>query len=187
MKRLIEYRLLHFHSQTHLHILDPDNYLWITVTSLKGKLILVRTKTVGKEHHSSLQSGFTQVVSPTTAAMLITKAICQSQNLNEALHTTFLDARKAFRIVCHSGVLNIWPNNVSRRVSGRHVFQHHRKSEMEQPAVTRVTGQAGPKTRWCHLPRSFQPSQRPGLKGDRNDPEMHQDWNRVCQCGYGRR
>jgi len=89
---------------------NPDSYRRITVTSLIGKVvekeILDRTKLCGKDNRSNLQFGFTEGVAPITAAMIITEAICQAQNNKEILTATFMDASKAFDIVCHSSLLN---------------------------------------------------------------------------------
>lgn len=89
----------------------PDSYRRITVTSIIGKVIekeiLCRTKALGKEKRSPLQFGFTEGVSPTTAAMLLTEAISHSQDTERTPYVTYMDASKAFDLVCHPGLLNI--------------------------------------------------------------------------------
>ena len=55
---------------------------------------------------SKLQFGFTKNVAPLISAMLITEAICHAHNNKKDLIITFMDASKAFDLVCHPGLLN---------------------------------------------------------------------------------
>ena len=89
---------------------QPDSCRRITVTSMVGKIIekeiLKQTEKINQNMKSKLQFGFTKNVSPLISAMLITEAICHAHNNKKDLIITFMDASKAFDLVCHPGLLN---------------------------------------------------------------------------------
>ena len=79
---------------------DPDSYHRITVTSIISKVvekeILARTKEIGQNTKSGLQIGFTQGVTPLTAAMHIMEVIHNAKTQGQDIKIIFMDASKAF-------------------------------------------------------------------------------------------
>ena len=88
---------------------DPDGHRRITVTPILGKIIekeqLSQTKASLKHKHSKLQFGFTDGCSSTTCAFILTEAISEAKDTKEALHIVYMDAKKAFDVVCHPALL----------------------------------------------------------------------------------
>ncbi len=92
----------------------PDSYRRITVSSNVGKVcersIMAATKPILARSQSCLQMGFTEGCSPVHACLILTEAIAEARDQNETPKITFMDASKAFDIVCHRGMLNTIAN-----------------------------------------------------------------------------
>ena len=89
--------------------LQPDSYRRITVTPVTGKLIektmlLDARPTLDAKQHK-LQRGFSSGASSTNAAFIISEAISEAKDNKHSLFLQFLDARKAFDVVWHTGLL----------------------------------------------------------------------------------
>jgi hypothetical protein len=89
--------------------LHPDNYRGITVTATIGKvlehIILKRVQPHQTQHQSQQQVGFTEKLSPSMAALVVTEAIAEADSMGSPLYICTLDAKKAFDTVCHSSLL----------------------------------------------------------------------------------
>jgi hypothetical protein len=88
---------------------DPDMYRKITVNSILGKvfekLYLTRVKPKIRKEQSPLQFGFTEELSPTIAAVLMSEAIIESDEKKSPLYISFMDTKKAFDVVWHPSLL----------------------------------------------------------------------------------
>ncbi len=88
----------------------PDSYRRITVSSNIGKVaervVLEATKKALSAGQSRHQLGFTEGCSPVHAALLLTESIAEAKDRKAQPIITFMDASKAFDIVCHTGMLN---------------------------------------------------------------------------------
>lgn len=87
----------------------PDSYRRITVTPTTGKivekLIQQHSKPAYTKAQNPLQRGFTEKASSTNTELLLTEVIAEAKDNNEPLFIQFLDARKAFDVVWHNGML----------------------------------------------------------------------------------
>ena len=87
----------------------PDNYRRITVTPTTGKvtemLIQKQSKPAYTNAQNPLQRGFTEKASSTNTALMLTEVLAESKDKKEPVYVQFLDARKAFDVVWHEGML----------------------------------------------------------------------------------
>ena len=87
----------------------PDSYRRITVTPVTGKLVekcmLHDSRPPLNQRQNRMQRGFTEASSSSNAALLITEAIAEARDMKRPLFLQFLDARKAFDVVWHTGLL----------------------------------------------------------------------------------
>ena len=90
-------------------IWDPNSYRRITVASIIGKVFEKLHLNAIEEQlgnaQSKLQRGFTKGTSPLYAALILTEAIAEAQDLKHPLYAAFLDASKAFDVVWHNSML----------------------------------------------------------------------------------
>ena len=90
-------------------ICDPNSYRRITVAyiieKVFEKLHLLSVEGPLGENQSKLQRGFTKGTSPLYAALILTEAIAEAQDLKHPLYAAFLDASKAFDVVWHNSML----------------------------------------------------------------------------------
>ena len=88
---------------------DPNSYRRITVASIIGKVFeklhLIAIEEQLETVQSKLQRGFTKGTSPLYAALILTEAIAEAQDLKHPLYAAFLDASKAFDVVWHNSML----------------------------------------------------------------------------------
>ena len=88
---------------------SPNSYRRITVTPVTGKLVeksmLKEATPVMDEVQNRLQRGFSSKCSSANAAFLVTEAIAEAKDNKEPIILQFLDARKAFDVVWHTGLL----------------------------------------------------------------------------------
>ena len=87
----------------------PDNYRRITVTPTTGKitdmLVQHHSKPAYDRAQNPLQRGFTEKASSVNAELLLTEVLAESRDNKEPVYIQFLDARKAFDVVWHDGML----------------------------------------------------------------------------------
>jgi hypothetical protein len=87
----------------------PDSYRRITVTPTTGKVVEKHVQYLSKPFYDKaqnrLQRGFTEKASSTNVALIITEAIAEAMDAKQPLYIQFLDAKKAFDVVWHSGML----------------------------------------------------------------------------------
>ena len=87
---------------------DPNSYRKSTITSLIGKVIekihLTRNSNAITEQQNRLQKGFTQGEMPIIAALILSELIAEAKSNKSPLYVAFMDARKAFRVVWHTGL-----------------------------------------------------------------------------------
>ena len=87
---------------------DPNSYRKITITSLIGKVIekihLTRNSNAVTEQQNKLQKGFTQGEMPIIAALILSELIAEAKSNKSPLYVAFMDARKAFDVVWHTGL-----------------------------------------------------------------------------------
>ena len=87
----------------------PDKFRRITVSSLTGKIVekqMTRTASIPlNANQSKLQFGFTEKVSPSNAAVMITEAIAENRDKKMPTYITYLDASKCFDVVNHDSML----------------------------------------------------------------------------------
>ena len=88
---------------------SPDSYRRITVNPISGKLVEKQmlkdsrpTITKAQNRH---QRGFSEKASSTNAALLITESIAEAKDQKQPIFIQFLDAKKAFDLVWHTGLL----------------------------------------------------------------------------------
>ena len=90
-------------------IWDPNSYRRITVASIIGKVFerlhLHSVEDQLSRDQSKLQRGFTKGTSPLYAALILTEAIAEAQDIKHPLYAAFLDASKAFDVVWHNSML----------------------------------------------------------------------------------
>ena len=90
-------------------IWDPNSYRRITVASIIGKVFerlhLHSVEDQLSQDQSKLQRGFTKGTSPLYAALILTEAIAEAQDIKHPLYAAFLDASKAFDVVWHNSML----------------------------------------------------------------------------------
>ena len=88
---------------------DPDSYRKITITNTIGKIVekvhLKRNNMSIMSQQSKLQKGFTQGQMPTIAALILTELITEYAKRRSPLYVAFMDARKAFDVLWHMGLL----------------------------------------------------------------------------------
>jgi hypothetical protein len=86
-----------------------DNYRGITVTVALGKVLEHLLKACIKPQQlrsqSKLQFGFTEKVSPSMAALIVSESIAEAEDNGSCLYVCTLDAKKAFDTVCHASLL----------------------------------------------------------------------------------
>jgi hypothetical protein len=91
---------------------DPGSYRGITVCSMLSKVveqfIATHTETLLRPYQCDLQYGFTQGMSPTHAALLVTEAIAEQRDTKVPLYVATLDAQKAFDVVNHESLMWKW-------------------------------------------------------------------------------
>jgi hypothetical protein len=87
---------------------DPNSYKKITITNLVGKVIekihLTRNSNAITEQQNKLQKGFTQGEMPIIAALILSELIAEAKSNKSPLYVAFMDARKAFDLVWHTGL-----------------------------------------------------------------------------------
>jgi hypothetical protein len=87
---------------------DPNSYRKSTITSLIGKVIekihLTRNSNAITEQQNKLQKGFTQGEMPIIAALILSELIAEAKSNTSPLYVAFMDARKAFDLVWHTGL-----------------------------------------------------------------------------------
>ena len=87
---------------------DPNSYRKITITNLIGKVIekihLTRNSNAITEQQNKLQTGFTQGEMPIIAALILSELIAEAKSNKSPLYVAFMDARKAFDLVWHTGL-----------------------------------------------------------------------------------
>ncbi|VDI60690.1 Hypothetical predicted protein [Mytilus galloprovincialis] len=86
-----------------------DSYRGITVSSILGKTFehALLNKIINKlDNRSSQQFGFSQGLSPSMAALLISEAQMNSKQMKEILYLATLDTKKAFDVVNHDILLD---------------------------------------------------------------------------------
>ena len=87
----------------------PDSYRRITVNPISGKLVekqmMKDSRPQIAEAQNRHQRGFSEKASSTNAALLITESIAEAKDLHNPIFIQFLDARKAFDLVWHTGLL----------------------------------------------------------------------------------
>jgi hypothetical protein len=88
---------------------NPDNYRRITVNSILGKILeknmLTTTKAKLNPQQNPLQFGFTEKISSTHCALIITECIAEAKDNKDLLRVVFMDAKKAFDVVWHDAIL----------------------------------------------------------------------------------
>ncbi|XP_033728127.1 uncharacterized protein LOC117317427 [Pecten maximus] len=88
---------------------DPNSYRKITVTNLIGKVIekihLQHNNSLILKQQSKLQKGFTKNEMPTAAALILTELITEANKTRSPLYVALMDAKKAFDILWHAGLL----------------------------------------------------------------------------------
>ncbi|CAG2256236.1 unnamed protein product [Mytilus edulis] len=88
---------------------DPNSYRKITITSSVGKVVekihLSRNEDKILERQSNLQKGFTKGESPCIAVLIIAELIMEAKKRYSSLYIALMDARKAFDILWHLGLL----------------------------------------------------------------------------------
>jgi hypothetical protein len=91
---------------------DPGSYRGITVCSTMSKVleqfIALHTEQLVRPLQHTLQYGFTAGLSPSYAAILVTKAIVEQKDQKRPLYVATLDAQKAFDVVDHTSLLWKW-------------------------------------------------------------------------------
>ena len=89
---------------------NPDSYRRITIASNLGKVVekemMARTKPASKSKQDPLQYGFTEEVSPSICALMLTEAVAEAQDQKMPLFLSFMDSSKAFDMVDHTILLN---------------------------------------------------------------------------------
>ncbi|XP_033739065.1 uncharacterized protein LOC117326426 [Pecten maximus] len=88
---------------------DPNSYRKITVTNIIGKVIekihLQHNNSLILKQQSKLQKGFTKNEMPTAAALILTELITEANKTRSPLYVALMDAKKAFDILWHAGLL----------------------------------------------------------------------------------
>jgi hypothetical protein len=88
---------------------NADSYRRITVTpilsKLLDKLLLPEQDSCLDECQNKLQRGFTTCSSSANTALLITEACAEAKDKKEPIYVAYLDASKAFDVVCHPSLL----------------------------------------------------------------------------------
>ena len=88
---------------------DPNSYRKITITNTIGKIVekvhLKRNNMSIMSQQSKLQKVFTQGQMPTIAALILTELITESAKRRSPLYVAFMDARNAFDVLWHMGLL----------------------------------------------------------------------------------
>ena len=88
---------------------DPNSYRKIVVTNSIGKIIdklhLQHNENRVKDQQCKLQKGFTKGQMPLIAALILTELITEAKRSKSPLYVALMDARKAFDILWHSGLL----------------------------------------------------------------------------------
>ena len=122
---------------------DPNSYRKITITNLIGKVIekihLARNSNAITEQQNKLQKGFTQGEMPIIAALILSELIAKAKSNKSPLYVAFMDARKAFDLVWHTGLFRDlytfgitgdnwlffkhWYENVASKVRWKQIFQ----------------------------------------------------------------
>ena len=88
---------------------DPkciENYRGITVSATFGKLFEYTIRNKMKYDQSNLQFGFTKVLSPNMAALLVTEEKAEAFQNKDQLCLATLDTQKAFDVVRHTILLD---------------------------------------------------------------------------------
>ena len=131
---------------------DPNSYRKITVTNFIGKIVekihLNRNEPNIVSKQSKLQKGFTRGEMPTTASLILTELIIEANKSKSTLYVALMDAKKAFDIVWHAGLLREvhkfgmegdnwlffkrWYDNVTSKVKWKNALS---KSICEQQGV----------------------------------------------------
>ena len=87
-----------------------DNYRRITITMLVNKvlekIIQDPLKDILNPQLCNLQRGFIEGASSINTALILSEAVAEAADNNQALYTLFLDASKCFDVVYHNAMLN---------------------------------------------------------------------------------
>ena len=88
---------------------NPDSYRRITVTPTTGKVIEKHIQLLSKPHYDKAQNrqqrGFTKNASSTSVALILSEAVAEAKDQKIPMFVQFLDAKKAFDVVWHDGML----------------------------------------------------------------------------------
>ena len=86
----------------------PDSYRRITVTPILGKIVeksmLKDSRPKMDSKQNKMQRGFSTNASSVNAALMVTEAIADAKDNKQPLFLQFLDAKKAFDVVWHTGL-----------------------------------------------------------------------------------
>jgi hypothetical protein len=87
----------------------PDSYRRITVTPVISKLIemhiLAHSRPILNRIQNRQQRGFSAQSSSVNAALLLTECIAEAKDAKSPVYIQYLDAKKAFDLVWHTGLL----------------------------------------------------------------------------------
>ncbi|CAG2239510.1 unnamed protein product [Mytilus edulis] len=88
---------------------DPNSYRKIVITMFIGKIVeklhLQNNQDSINKQQSRLQKGFTKGQMPAIAALILTELITEANKSNSSLYIALMDAKKAFDILWHLGLL----------------------------------------------------------------------------------
>lgn len=88
---------------------DPNSYRKITVTNLIGKVVeklhLQYNEESVLKQQSALQKGFTKGQMPLITALILTELILEANKTKSCLYVALMDAKKAFDVLWHTGLL----------------------------------------------------------------------------------
>ena len=87
----------------------PDSYRRITVTPTTGKVIEKHIQSVSKPFYQAAQNrqqrGFTEKASSANVVLILTEVLAEAKDNKQPAIIQFLDAKKAFDVVWHDGML----------------------------------------------------------------------------------
>ncbi|VDI18845.1 Hypothetical predicted protein [Mytilus galloprovincialis] len=88
---------------------DPNSYRKIVITMFIGKIVeklhLQNNQDSVIKQQSRLQKGFTKGQMPAIAALILTELITEANKSNSSLYIALMDAKQAFDILWHLGLL----------------------------------------------------------------------------------